>query len=179
MIIYSFIVFAAIIWFLVMAVMLFDKVFVRVPFVPTPQKTVEEIAQKISLKPGVIAYDLGCGDGRMLFELEKKYGAKTVGYELGYWPYFLASAKAILGGHKSRIIFGNMFDADIKNADLVYCYLWQDVMDALEPKFKQEMKAGSMVASYGFQFSSWKYDEVIELGSSPKKKLYIYKISDK
>ncbi len=176
LIIYSVIVFAVIIWFLIMAVMLYDKIFVRVPFVSTPAKTIGEIIEKLPLKKGDEVFDLGCGDGRFLFACEKKYQARATGYELGYWPYFLANFRGFFSRSKARIIFGNMFDADIKNADVVYCYLWQDVMDALEPKFKQEMKKGALVASYGFQFSSWKYDKAIELGSSPQKKLYIYSI---
>jgi len=174
--IFLLLIFIEIIAFAIFMAMTIDRFFVNAPFIPTPQKTVEEI---VSLAPAgnkQIVIDLGCGDGRVLYEYEKKYGAKCIGYELGIWPWFLASVRRALGASHVQIIKGNLFNADLKDADIVYCYLFKEIMEALGPKFRKEMKQGSIVVSYDFEIPSWHPDQSIELSSQVGKKVHIYKI---
>jgi len=43
----------------------------KVPFVSVPLSTLKDIEKALDLKEGSIVYDLGCGDGRVLFYLYK------------------------------------------------------------------------------------------------------------
>ncbi|MBI2453529.1 hypothetical protein HYV56_02390, partial [Candidatus Peregrinibacteria bacterium] len=40
-----------------------------VPYVPTKKKVIEKLTKIVPLKNGEKVYDLGCGDGRLLFAL--------------------------------------------------------------------------------------------------------------
>jgi hypothetical protein len=48
------------------------------PFVPTPELVVVKMLEAAELKPGETLYDLGCGDGRILFVAAQKF-ANAVG----------------------------------------------------------------------------------------------------
>ena len=52
-----------------------------VPFVPTTGRSVKRIFDTISLKKTDVFYDLGCGDGRLVFFVAKKYGIRAIGVE--------------------------------------------------------------------------------------------------
>ena len=54
----------------------------RSVFVPTPQDFVEKMQEMAAVKKTDVVYDLGSGDGRIVITAAKKYGCKTVGYEL-------------------------------------------------------------------------------------------------
>jgi len=58
------------------------------PFVPTPQKTVNEILKKLKLKKGTVFYDLGCGDGRVVRSAVKNYGVTGIGVDLNPFLIF-------------------------------------------------------------------------------------------
>lgn len=56
------------------------------PFIPSSKKTLERMMKLAKIKPGDNVYDLGCGDGRIVFA-STKAGAKAVGYELSLLPF--------------------------------------------------------------------------------------------
>ena len=75
-----------------------------------------------------------------------------------------------------KIFRKNFFQADLSKADVVFCYLFPEVMAKLEPKFTQELKSGSRVVSYAFKLPTKVADKVVitnddntELG-----KIYVY-----
>jgi hypothetical protein len=51
-----------------------------------------------------------------------------------------------------RIIYGDFFNQDLSDADVVTCYLLQDTNDRLEGKLKQELHPGTRVVSNTFFF---------------------------
>ena len=51
-------------------------------YVPTPQDVVDKMLDMAKVKKGDVVYDLGCGDGRIVFTAAKKYGAKGVGVDI-------------------------------------------------------------------------------------------------
>ncbi len=53
-----------------------------VPFVPTPQRVVDEMLKLAAVTKGDIVYDLGSGDGRIVITAAKKYGAHGVGVDI-------------------------------------------------------------------------------------------------
>src|SRR6266508_5911122 len=52
------------------------------PYIPSPQIVVERMLEAAHVKPGETVYDLGSGDGRILFTAAQKFRAKAVGVEL-------------------------------------------------------------------------------------------------
>lgn len=64
------------------------------PFVPTPQKTVNEILKKLNLKKGMVFYDLGCGDGRVVRSAVKHYGVIGIGVDLN--PFLITYCRLVV-----------------------------------------------------------------------------------
>lgn len=124
------------------------------PWVPSSMQIVNQMMEMAEVSPEDVVYDLGCGDGRMLISAAMRYHARAVGIEIDplryLWCQFLVT---ILGQRKRiQIIFGNFFNKDLSEADVVLCYLMPDALTKLETKFKQELRSGTRVVSNRFTF---------------------------
>lgn len=100
-------------------------------------------------------YDLGCGDGRVLRAAVKRYGVQAVGLEVNPLA-FLAARTLTLGCKGVRVRFENFWKADLSDADVVFCYLFPDLMERVATKLIRELKHGSRVVSCNFPLPGWK-----------------------
>ena len=86
MIILLYLVFAITIIMLFAAFVVFSGIiafaFVKVPYLPAPNGAVDKMFQLAQIKPNEKVYDLGCGNGNILFKAEKKCKANSIGYEI-------------------------------------------------------------------------------------------------
>lgn len=124
------------------------------PWVPTSMQIVNRMMEMAEVSPEDVVYDLGCGDGRIVLAAAMRYHARAVGIEIDplryLWCQFLVT---ILGQRKRiRIVFGNLFNHDLSEADVVMCYLMPDALQKLEKKLKQELRPGTRVISNRFKF---------------------------
>lgn len=132
------------------------------PFVPTRKKDLERLVELADIKKGDLIYELGSGDGRILFEIAKRYEAKIIGYEISVVPYLVSKIRLWLLNnifvHKLRgeiqILYKDFYLQNLKRADVVICFLIPKAMKELAPKFKQELKKDSRVVSYVFPIKS-------------------------
>ncbi len=148
---------------------------VRVPYAPTPAKNVKIIIDKLKIKPHEVFYDLGCGDGRFLLAAEKR-GARARGFEISLQPYLQAKYNLRRNHSRAEIRFSNFYQADLSDADAVFCFLVGSVMPKVEAKLRAELKPGARIACYGFKLPTWQEDELIYLNPEKKSgKLYLYK----
>lgn len=125
----------------------------KVPFVSSSRKHFHTAMEAVGLKPGETVFDLGCGKAHLLIHAAKNFGAKGVGYEMALWPYLWAKFNIWISRADVTVHMSDFYKADISKADVVYCYLFPEVMDRLAPKFARELKPGARVASYGFKIS--------------------------
>ena len=51
------------------------------PFVPTPMPVVVRMLELAKVTKNDVIYDLGCGDGRIVVEAARRYGARGVGID--------------------------------------------------------------------------------------------------
>ena len=148
----------------------------QVPFIPVRGRVVKDIVDSLDLKSDSILYDLGSGDGRVLFFANKKYGITCVGIESAILPFLISRIKSFFYP-KVAILNKDFFKQDISPATHVFVYLYPKIMDKLLPKFEKELKKGTILVSCDFQFSHKYPLKVIEIPNSGKKlcrKLYIY-----
>jgi trans-aconitate methyltransferase len=115
-------------------------------FVTTSQKRIAAVLDAVPMKPTDLLVDLGCGDGRVLRAAKERYGVRTLGFELNPLPYF----KARLSGGCIQIRRKDFFKADLSDADVIFCYLFPDVMRRLAAKLQSELKPGTIVISCNF-----------------------------
>jgi len=127
-----------------------------VPFISIPRNDWIATCEAAELKPGQIVYDLGCGKANLLTTAAKNFQVKGIGYEISLWPYIWGRMRIRLSGADVKVRMKNLFSADIKNADVVFCYLFPEVMARLEPKFVSELKPGAKVVSYAFSLPNVK-----------------------
>lgn len=127
------------------------------PFVPSTKKTVEAMILLANLHPGQTVVDIGSGDGRVLFAAAQK-GANAIGIEINPYLVWFTRIRAFLGPYRGRVrvIWKNLWKADVSRADVVFVYLIPWKMEELEIKLMEELKPGALVISNSFIFPSWK-----------------------
>lgn len=124
------------------------------PYVPTNHTTVKKMLSLAELKPSDIVYDLGSGDGRLVFQASKKAQSAT-GYEISFPIYAWSKLKQKLHYPKASIWNKSFFKADLRNADVVFCYLLTHTMKNLKSKFEKELKKGARIVCHGFEIPGW------------------------
>lgn len=98
-------------------------------------------------------YDLGSGDGRLLFLAAKK-GARAIGLEINPYLVLFSTIKACFSPYRKRVrtVWKNFWHIHYKNADVVFIYLLPWKMEKLEQKLLREMKPGTRIISNSFIF---------------------------
>jgi len=122
------------------------------PWVPARKKDFKRIFALADLKPGEIFYDLGCGDGRMVFYAAKNHDAKAIGLEIALPMYAFCRLKQLLARSMNvQFKFKNLFNEDLSRADVVYFFgMPEKIKNKLAEKLIKEMKPGSKIVSYAF-----------------------------
>ncbi len=124
------------------------------PWLPTSRKLVRRMLALANVQPGEVVYDLGSGDGRVLFIAAREFGARAVGIELDplrwAWTRMWIALLGLQG--QVRVIRGNFFTQDVGEADVVTLYLLQKTNNRLRRKLWQELHPGARIVSSVFLF---------------------------
>lgn len=122
------------------------------PYVPTPQQVVEAMLDLAHVTASDVVYDLGSGDGRIPIAAATRYGAFGVGIEMDNLLIRRANdnLKQAGVGERVRFIYGDLFDADLREATVVTMFLLPRVIDRLIPKFTRELRPGTRIVSHKF-----------------------------
>lgn len=129
-----------------------------ISFVPTPYEDIGTFFELAPVSADDVVYDLGSGDGRLLFAALEKGAGKAVGVELDANLVHGARLKAREKGVEDRVTFvhADVMDVDISPATVVVCYLITAASAALKPKFEAELKPGTRVVMESFPIRGWK-----------------------
>ena len=152
------------------------------PFVTSPQPIVARMLEIAGLKGGETLFDLGCGDGRILFAAAKDFGAKAVGVELSETLVRRTRERAELLGLQDQvsIIQGDMMNVDLKGADVIALYLMTEANEQLRPKLEKELKSGARVVSLEFKIRDWKPSRVEKVEAHRHAyTIYLYELPQK
>ncbi len=139
-------------------------------WVPTPPAVVDAMLKLANVKPSDIVYDLGCGDGIIVTTAAQKYGARAVGIDIDPQRVKESTERAQKMGvsDKIRIIHGDLFEADIKDATVVTLYLLQSLNIKLMPKLKKELKPGARIVSQSFDMGdTWPPEKTVDVDGRP------------
>lgn len=154
----------------------------KVPFVPVPNSILKDIHKALGVKERSVVYDLGCGEGRVLFYISRLVpNAKYIGIENSTFPLILARLRAWwhrkITKTEIQIINQDFFHRDLSDATHIFTYLYPNVMDDLLSKFDKELKKGTRLVSVTFKFTTKQPIQEIDLGRGKYKlarKIYIY-----
>ena len=136
-------------------------------YVPTRQAVVDGMLKLANVKASDIVYDLGCGDGRFVISAAK-LGARGVGIDIDPVRIREATDNVIKAGLTDRvkIVHGDLFQTDIREATVVTLFLLPDLNLKLRPKLWKELKPGTRVVSNLFDMGDWKPDQEISVDGS-------------
>lgn len=142
----------------------------RVPLISTNKKTIEKALELAQIKPHESVVELGCGWAPFLFTAQRQApNAVYTGYDVLRPVLWLNNWKA-----KGQINFvrGDFFKADLSKSDVVYCYLWDTVMEQIYAQHWPTFKNGTRLVSYDFPIKNLEPQRTVKLGKST---LYLYK----
>lgn len=126
--------------------------FSRVPFVGSKQRKIRSIIAQVNPAPGARFYDLGSGDGRIVFLAAEKFGLHATGIEFNpLLILFCAIKKRILRLKHAHFIRANILQHTYNKVDIIYVFLFPHLLEALAPKFIAECKKGTVIISHGFK----------------------------
>jgi predicted RNA methylase len=133
--------------------------------------------QLASLRRGETLFDLGAGDGRIIIEGVRRFGARAVGVEID--PERIIRIRERLNATKTQaeLIEANLFSVDLSSADVIAIYLSDSANAKLAPKLKAELKVGARVVSLDYMLPGWVPEREVEVNTSGiTRKLYLYRI---
>ena len=142
----------------------------RVPdviYVPTPPAVVARMLDLAKVGPNDVVYDLGCGDGRIVVGAAKRGARLAVGVDID--PDRIAEARENVKKagvqQRVRLVEGDLFQTDLRDATVVTLYLLPDLNLRLRPKLLA-LKPGTRIVSHAFDMGDWKPDRVEHVDGS-------------
>ena len=147
------------------------------PWFPTRKKDVTRFLTLADIKFGQKMYDLGCGDGRLICAAAK-VGADAYGLELSLFPFILANIRRYFNKDKERIkiSYQNIWNTNLRDADVIYVWLMPGVMTRLQKKFENELKSGTKIVTYCWPIKEWRPIKIDKVLGSPN--LYLYEVKN-
>ena len=132
----------------------------EVPYVATPQVTVDEMLRLANVGPQDFVLDLGSGDGRIVVTAAKKFGARSLGVDLDWRLVLQGEENARQAGveERARFLEQDLFKTDLSHATVITTYLLPNVMLRLRPALLA-LKPGTRIVSHDFDFGDWRPDQ--------------------
>jgi len=152
----------------------FYSIFRAISWVPMQSKDLERFLKLANIQAGQKVYDLGCGDGKLLFTAARQ-GAKAKGFEISLLPYAIAKVRQLFNKIKITIKFRDFWWVDLSEADVVFFFLIPRIYPKLKKKLQKELKPGTKVIAYVWPFEDWQPDQIDKVQNRRTIYLYIIK----
>ena len=137
-----------------------------VKWVPTHPMLVDTFFDLAPVTSSDVVYDLGSGDGRLLFSALEKGASRCVGIDID--PDCIAKAKeeARKKGVENKVTFieNDVLDEDLSEATVIFVYLIQSGIAFLRLKFETELKPGTRIVIETYDVQGWKPVKIKEVG---------------
>ena len=148
-----------------------------VAYVPTPKDIVRRMLRLARVRRGETVFDLGAGDGRILIEAVRGFGAKAIGVEVDPERLIRIKERLTATGTEATLVQGDLLEVDTSSADVVAIYLSSSVNAKLASKLKNELKAGARVVSLDYVLPGWAPERELTVKSGGvTRKIYSYEV---
>ena len=146
-------------------------------YVSTSRLRIRAVLDELNLTPGQVLMDLGCGDGRALRAARRRSDISAIGYEINPLAYLKARIYSMAAGIDIR--YRNFWHEAIDRADIIFCYLFPDVMAELAAKIQKEAKPGAVIVSFNFPIPAFTPVKVLRpAGARQNDPIYFYRMPD-
>ena len=126
-----------------------------VPPMPSTRREradVVALLKEADIDEQAVIYELGSGWGTLVIALAKAFpDAQVRGFELSPLPYWVARLRTRKMANV-RLTRGNFFNADLRDADAVVCYLMVKPMPRVAALLDRTLEPGTPVVSIAFSF---------------------------
>ena len=129
----------------------------HVRYEPSPPQVVSAMLELGAVGSNDVVYDLGCGDGRIVIEAARRYGARGVCVDIDPERIAEARANAAEAGvaHRIRFLQEDLLQTDLRGATVVMLFLSLDMNLKLRPRLERELPAGTRVVSHWHRMGDW------------------------
>ena len=138
--------------FIILLLVIFSfslAIFFGPPYLPIFNNRLAQIIELGQLKPGDRLIDLGCGDGRLLRYAAKR-GIQVIGYEINPILFFICWLTTRRYSQNVTLIFGNFWQKDFVEAEVVYVFLLPRLMTKLAKKLDDYSYKPVKLISFSF-----------------------------
>ncbi|MCI4366118.1 MAG: SAM-dependent methyltransferase [Thermoplasmata archaeon] len=124
---------------------------------PTPRPIATRMLELAEIAPTDVVYDLGAGTGALVFRAARERGARAVGVEVEPLRILILRMRRRWGpaAERIRIVWGDFFRLDFREATVVLVFLWPEAMRRLGPRLADELPKGARVVSYYHPVPGW------------------------
>jgi len=151
------------------------------PFVPTPVEVVDKMLAAAEVTSSDVVYDLGSGDGRIVIQAARDYGAKAVGVEIDrrMVEESLEKVREAKMDLRVKIIQGDLLKTNFSGATVVTLYLLPAGIEKLRPILERDLTPGTRVVTHDMRIPRWEAvsEEQITLGTVLHT-VYLYRVPD-
>ena len=143
-----------------------------VQYEPTPMDVVQTMLDLAEVRAGDLVADLGCGDGRIVIEAARRYGARGLCVDIDPRRIAEAQRNAAEAGVTERVTFltEDLFAVDLKGVSVVMLFLSPDFNLKLRPKLRRELAAGARVVSHWHDMGDWRPSRTVRMRSDGRER---------
>lgn len=149
------------------------------PTVYADRQAIRDCLKLARLAPGETLLDLGCGDARSLIIAAGEFGARGVGVDASLYCCLLAHYRVWRSGQagKIKIVWRSVETANdqMKQADVIYLYLYPDLIAKLKPELSSARAKKTRLVLLSFPLAGQRPQQVrstFNLGRPTK--IYLY-----
>jgi len=144
----------------------------EVRYEPTPMDVAQAMLELAEVGARDLVADLGCGDGRIVIEAARRYGARGLCVDLD--PRRIAEARrnAAAAGVAERITFLNqdLFATELRGVTVVMLFLSPGFNLKLRPKLARELAPGARVVSHWHPMGDWPPSRTLRIRSDGRER---------
>lgn len=145
----------------------------RVPFVPTTRVDIEDMTQRVGITKSDYFFDIGSGNGKVVFAVEGITGARVKGLQRAGWTQTYAKLRRLLTGSKVELVSGNFFNQPWQEATIIYAYLYPFLMNKVGEKALADCNPGTKLVVRDFAISHLKHHQTWQTPSNHTMYLYV------
>ena len=135
------------------------KITEETPYVQSGMVVVDTMLDMAGVRGNDFVIDLGSGDGRIVIEAARRFGARGLGIDYDERLVKLATDNAVKAQVSNNVSFvqQDIFKSDFSAASVITMYLLPEYNMVLRPRFLA-LKPGTRIVSHDYALGDWKPD---------------------
>jgi precorrin-6B methylase 2 len=149
----------------------------EVRYEPTPLEVLEVMLSLAEPRASDVVADLGCGDGRIVIEAVRRFGARGLCVDIDPRRIAEATGNARAAGVADRIRFvnGDLLKAELREVTVVMLFLSPALNRELRPKLRRELPSGARVVSHWHDMGDWPANRVVRVRNAGRERpIYLW-----